>query len=298
MLTFTFPQYDPLLDALRETLPLEPGRFWIDRFSNQELVLNIDDHVEGKDCLIIGSIAPPDEQLLAMLFLTHTLKKEGAKKITLLIPYLSYSRQDKDKRGESLATALSGKLFESSGVNQVITVEVHSKMCQELFPIPLISIPTYQLFADVISSMDFDKVSFVSPDESSIPRIEKILKLAGKKGSVAYLKKIRTREGISHSEIQGKVSKKVIFMDDILDTGGTLISAVEQIRQKGGEDITIMVTHGLFTGRKWLKLWQMGVSKIYCTDTTPLPSQLNSSKIVVLSTTPLIAKELGKLIQK
>jgi ribose-phosphate pyrophosphokinase len=109
---------------------------------------------------------------------------------------------------------------------------------------------------------------------------------------VVVLEKRRTREGVVHVNISGTVGQQAVIVDDILDTGGTLVSCCEQLQQRGVEDITILVTHGLFTGALWQKLWTLGVKRIYCTDTVPPARERPSENIHTLSVLPFLCQYL------
>ena len=153
MLLFSFSAYENMALHLCTVASVQSGRFTVGRYDNRELNVHVDGPVSGEHCLILGTIAPPDECLLSVTLLAETLKKEGADKITAVLPYLAYSRQDKDKPGESLGTAWAGALLKSSGIDQVLTVDVHSERDMQLFPIPLISLSTAPLFADAVQKV-------------------------------------------------------------------------------------------------------------------------------------------------
>src|SRR6266571_9060175 len=120
MLLFVFPAYTAMGNELSTSLNIRMGQFSIGRFPNQELYAVIQTNVADEECLILGTIAPPDEQLLSTPLLSHTLKKEGARKVIALLPYLAYTRQDKQEEDKSMATAWVGALFQASGVDEVI----------------------------------------------------------------------------------------------------------------------------------------------------------------------------------
>lgn len=251
--------------------------------------------VSGQNCMILGSVAPPDEQLLSVMLLAHTLKKEGARRVTGLIPYLAYSRQDKNKAGESLATAWVGALLGTSGIDEILTVDVHSRRDSDLFPIPLTSLSTADLFADAIRQHGLTDAAIVAPDNGAIERCQRVMDAAGLGGEVVCCEKTRTREGVSHTAVIGDVGLRAIVVDDVLDTGGTLVSACEQLRQRGVTDIIIMVTHGLFTGSCWNRLWALGVKTIFCTDTIALGKECESQAIIRLSVVPLLRAKLKEV---
>lgn len=292
MLIFTFSELARVSDELIRDSALEHADFKIKRFPNQEFYIILDTNVLNKECLILGTIAPPDENLLSILSLSHTLKKEGALKVTLVLPYLAYSRQDKPKPKESMATSLIGSMLSSAGVDKVVTVDVHSVNVASLFPIPLISISPTQILGDEIERLKMLDATLVAPDKNALKKAEEIIKLNGMIGSTAYLEKERiTGGGIRHLSFHGQATDQAIIIDDMLDTGETIISCAEQLVKAGVKEIVVMVTHGLFTGEKWKKLFDLRVKKIYCTDT--IPQKVTEERIKILSVVPLLKRELG-----
>jgi ribose-phosphate pyrophosphokinase len=289
MLLFSFSAYENIARQLRAIASVQVRRFAVGRYDNRELHTSIEGPVSGEHCLILGTIAPPDECLLSVTLLAETLKKEAADKITAVFPYLAYSRQDKDKPGESLGTAWVGTLLKSSGIDQVLTIDVHSERDKQLFPIPLISLSTDCLFAEVIKKHELVDATMVAPDNGAIDRCEAVMKAAGMQGGeIPYFEKRRTEKGILHSGPIGKVGAKVVIVDDMIDTGETLVSACEKLTAAGTREIYILVTHGLFTGTTWLNLWSLGVKQIFCTDTVPLRRGIEAAKITVVSVAPII----------
>lgn len=295
MLLFHFTDYDEMASALLQRSCLTDGRFAVKRYANQELYVTVPTPVSGKDCMILGSVAPPDEQMLSVMLLAHTLKKEGARKVTGLIPYLAYSRQDKRKPGESIATAWVGSLFGMSGVDEIATVDVHSRRDNDLFPIPLSSLSTAELFADAIRQHGLTDATIVAPDNGAIDRCQRVMDAAGLGGQVVHCEKTRTMEGVSHTAVIGGVGPRAVVIDDVLDTGGTLVSACEKLRERGVTEIYVMVTHGLFTGSHWNKLWALGVKTIFCTDTIAFRKEIEPQAIVRLSVVPLLRTRLKEV---
>ena len=295
MLLFYFTDYDAMACALLERSCLTSGRFAVNRYANQELYVTVPTRVPGEDCVILGSVAPPDEHLLSIMLLAHTLKKEGARRVTGLIPYLAYSRQDKRRAGESIATAWVGSLFGVSGIDEILTVDVHSQRDSDLFPIPLTSLSTAELFADAIRQHGLTDAAIVAPDNGAIERCQRVMDAAGLGGRVVCCEKTRTTEGVTHTAVIADVGLTAIVIDDILDTGGTLVSACEKLRDRGVADIRIMVTHGLFTGSRWNKLWSLGVKTIFCTDTIAPCKEREPQAFVRLSVVPMLRARLKEV---
>ncbi len=293
MVLFAFGAFQFMAGRLAKSASLPLGEFRVARFENGELHLDLQTSVGNEDCFVLGSIAPPDEQLLSTLLLAHTLKKEGASRVTALFPYLAYARDDKDKPGQSLATAWAGRLARASGFDQVITVDVHSERARRLFPIPVVSVSPAEVFAGALKRYGLREATIVAPDGGAIDRCEAVQTAAGMaRGKIPYFEKQRTTTGITHSGPIGEVGRQAVIVDDILDTGGTLVSACEKLREAGVGEINVMVTHGLFTGERWKELWRLGVRRIFCTDSVPLAAGASGGDIMRLSIVPLLANEL------
>ncbi len=289
---FTFPSHRYMVEKLKEIPNLTIGKFSLERFPNNELYIMLHTHATERECIVVGSISPPDTNLISFLLLCHTLKKENAHSITAVLPYLAYSRHDKKEYQRSYATVLIGELLSTSGADRVVTVDVHSLHVKQLFPIPLISLSPAKLFAEELKKLNLQNVTIVAPDEGAIKRAEAVRREAGIKKEIAYVVKKRTADGVKLIELHGKVSKTAVIVDDILDTGKTLISCCEKLKEKGARDIYIMVTHGQFNGIEWKQLWKLGVKRMYCTDTIPLPKHAKSKNITVVSIIPLLVDEL------
>jgi len=291
-LIFTFPTHKFMIDNLLKNPNIKQGEFILKKFPNNELHLKLQTGTMGQDCIILGTIAPPETNLMSFLLLAHTLKKENAPKVTAILPYLAYARHDKKEGLKSYATALIGSLFNAAGIDEVITIDIHSPLSIKLFPMPVISLSPAKLFAGEIKKLNLQDITFIAPDEGAVERATQVAKEYGT-DKISFFVKTRTESGITQSDLQGETSQKAIIIDDILDTGQTLVLACEKLKEKGADEIYIFITHGLFTGTEWKKLWDIGVKHIYCTDTVPL-EQIDKEKITVLSVTDLIAEALQK----
>jgi ribose-phosphate pyrophosphokinase len=294
VILFAFPAYEALAGALGRLMPLSLGHFSIARFSNGELHATLETAVAGEACLLLGAVAPPDVDLLSTLLLSHTLAKEGAGRITALLPYLGYSRHDRDEPGRSRGTAWLGELLRASGVSDVVSVDVHSRLVHKRFPIPVRSLSPAGIFAEALTSLALRDPTLVAPDEGALERCEAVRRLAGIERSLAYFTKKRTETGIVHSTLHGAVGPSAVLVDDILDTGGTLVSAGEALGRAGVETIIVMVSHGLFTGTSWRRLGTLPVKRIYCTNTLPPPPPSEAPPIEVLSVARLLSSHLNE----
>lgn len=290
---FAFSEHSQTRTYLGDLPGLEAGRFSMVRYDNQELHASVGGRVAGDHCFILGSITPPECQMVSFLLLAHTLKKEGASRVTGILPYLAYSREDKQKLGQSLAAAWTGAVLKASGFDEIWTVDLHSEQDIKLFPLPLQSLRPSAVFRESLRKLASNGACFVSPDQGAIPRCQAMQSAAGmKSGDVVYLEKHRTESGIVHHKLIGKVERRVVIVDDILDTGATLLSACEKLVAAGAEELYICVTHGLFTGQEWHNLWTLPVKHIFCTDTIPACTNIRDPRITVLPVAPILREEL------
>ena len=228
------------------------------------------------------------------MLLAHTLRKEGAVKVSAIFPYMSYLRADKDIKKASLAGRWLGDMLKVSGVDEVLTIEVHSKRNKVIFPIPIRSIGVVGAFSKFFKN-NID-LSIVAPDMGAIERCKKFAKLLGVK-KIGYFFKKRTKKGIVMSGLRGLIGKRVILFDDILDTGQTLIHAVSRLKKLNIEEINICIAHGLFTRNDWKSLLKMGVRKIYCTNSASFNKKYlipKNSKIKVIDIYSIIQDYLDK----
>jgi ribose-phosphate pyrophosphokinase len=290
VILFSLPRHGTLAAGVAPLAGVPEGRAALARFANGELHARLHTPVRGHDVVLLGSVAPPDEDLLGTSLLAHTLVKEGARSLTALLPYLGYARQDTHEPGRSLGAEWLGRLLRGAGVQEVVTVDVHSPHIHDLFPMPVRSLSPAAVLAPEIRRRGAEDLCVVAPDEGAIERCEAVRMAAGVARPVAYFSKTRTEGGIVHRALHGTVAPRAVLVDDILDTGGTLVSACERLVAAGVRDIEIMVTHGLFTGDGWRRLHSLGVSRICCTDTTPPPA--GAGPVTVLSVARLLATHL------
>ena len=221
-LIFAMEGFEPLSKKLSQKLGINKGVYQLERFANNEAQIVIKDNVKDSECLVLGTNAPPDQRIIELMFLCHTLKEEGAKKISAILPYLAYTRQDKKENKRGLAMDWFAKSFKDSGVSEVITLDIHSQFAKKLFKIPLISLSPAEIFADEIKKISFNNATIIAPDRGAINRCQEVKKHLGIKEPISYFDKKRNGKIIS-AVFKGKAKNRVILIDDILDTGETLI---------------------------------------------------------------------------
>lgn len=261
------------------------------RYPGGELCVAIRQGVDGQDCLVVGTIAPPDTQLLETVLLAEALKRNGARSVRLFLPYLAYARQDKSTPGLGGGIAAVGALLRAAGVDSVITIDLHSQLDNKLVDMPVVSLMPSSLFAKEIKQLEWPDVTVVAPDEGAIHRNERLAEALGVRGSVVHL--VKPHGSIVHLGVVGDVGPRVIIADDILDSGRTLVSACNVLHQHGVQDIAIAVTHGLFTGAIWKELFALGIRRLFVSDSCPSALKTEVPEVRVVSIKPLLATVLA-----
>ena len=289
---FSFQSQRRFGKAFRDRPDITFGAFSIERFPNGERHVRLGASVAGKRCIVLGTVAPPAENLASYLLLCHTLRSQGARKVVALLPYLAYSRHDRREPLESHGAAWMGALLGASGVTSVVTVDVHSPRLKRLFPIPLSSLSPAAIFAEEIRRRSLQDATMVAPDEGAIARCRDVARESGMKRPMATMTKQRTRRGVVHGRLQGRVGQRVVVVDDMLDTAGTLISCCEELRRSGARALYVFVTHGLFTGDAWRRLRGLGVRLLACTDTVPVRPAVAKSVAICSASTLVVGGAL------
>jgi len=241
-------------------------------FPDGESKFTSEEKVAGKSVLIVQSTYPPvDQHLFQLLLAAHQLSQDGAR-VTAVVPYLAYARQDKEfLPGEGVTLGVVAHLLRSAGVRRLVTVDIHSAEGLSLFSFPIYSvsaIPTLASFAK--DSLGLSEVVVISPDFGASKRTEAFAALYGAK--YIQLSKSRDRKTgdvkVKEAELDVK-GKDVVILDDIVSTGGTVRAAAESVMAQGASRALAICTHGLFVGDAVQKLQKAGVSKIVGTNTVP-----------------------------
>ncbi|HZE06250.1 MAG TPA: ribose-phosphate diphosphokinase, partial [Solirubrobacteraceae bacterium] len=208
-----------------------------------------------------------------------------------VLPYLAYARQDSAGTHESLGLAWAGELLGAAGVQDIVCVDVHSEQARDILGLPVISLSPAAVLAGPLPAGWRDGVTFVAPDEGAQMRARALARAAGSNRPLVWARKRRTRGGIEHLGLEGSPADRAVVVDDILDTGATLLSCCAQLRRAGAREIAVVVTHGLFTQDRWRALSAEGVRAIWTTDT--VVSRRRPPQTRIVSVAPLLAPVLG-----
>lgn len=295
MILFTFPGFETLSQEIEKIPKVRVGAFRRDRFADGEMrVCLCDADVAGSHCAVLGTLAAPEENMVAFAMACHTLKKEGARKVTAILPYLAYARADKEKSKESLGAAFVGGMLRAAGVDEVITADIHSEIAAHLLGVPTVSLDVSTLFASALAEMGVSGATVVAPDEGARERARKCIEALGLKGEEPYVfVKERIGGEITLRAPEGKVHDTAIIVDDIIDTGKTISAASRLLAQKGVQRIFVVATHGVFSPKCQLELGNTPVDRFIVTDSIA-PTIFMGNRTSRVSVGPLFAQYLKK----
>ncbi len=273
-------------------LGIEPGKVDIKRFSDGEIWVKYRENLRGRDVFIVQSTNPPAENILELLMMIDTAKRASAKRITAVIPYFGYARQDrKDQPRVSLASKLIANMLVEAGADKVITMDLHAPQIQGFFDIPVDHLYASPIFFRVFE--DFDKnMVVVSPDVGGIKMARAYAKFLDL--NLVVIDKRRPNPNKSEvMNIIGDVSdKNVLIIDDIIDTAGTFVNAAKALKEHGAKEIYAAITHPVLSGAAYERIENSEVSRLYVTDTLSLKKSYSGEKIKVKTVSGILAEAI------
>lgn len=289
-LIFSGSSNQKLTQKICDYLNLSPGKVDIKRFSDGEIWVKFQDNIRGRDVFIVQSTMPPAENLLELLIMIDAAKRASANRVTAVMPYFGYARQDrKDQPRVAITAKLIANLITTAGADRVITMDLHASQIQGFFDIPFDHLYASPVFSNIFKE-NFENLVVVSPDVGGI----KIARSYAKRlnaGLVVIDKRRPKPNVVEVMEVIGDVNdKNVLLVDDLIDTGGTFINAVKALKERGAKEIFGAVTHPLLSGEAVQKILNCQISKLYVTDTIPL--SVESEKIIVRSASGLFAEAI------
>jgi ribose-phosphate pyrophosphokinase len=302
----------PLAEKIATLLKKRLGRVEINIFADGEKRIRVTDKIVGKDCAVLQSTSTDvDKNYMELFFIADAFKRNGARAITAVIPYLGYQRQDHMFRvGEAVSLDVIVKMLEGVGIDKIVAVDLHSIKIPELFHIGFVHLSALPIFAEKIKEIISAKVAYdpakrdigsprfhnsvlVSPDMGGIRRIKILSKMLGNMPYAAVVKNRDVKTGkITVSNIEGELKKNAIIVDDMISTGRTIVLASELLRRKGVEEIFVFATHPVFSQDCPKALQQAFIEKVFVTDTIEVSKEKQFPKLEVLSVAEIIGEAL------
>jgi ribose-phosphate pyrophosphokinase len=286
-----------LAGAVCKYLRLPLGGAKIERFPDGEKALKLEDDVRGRDCFVVQSTCKPvDENLMELLIYLDCLRRASAQRITAVIPYFGYARQDRKDEGRVPITAkLVANLITAAGADRVLTIDLHAAQLQGFFDIPVDHLTGELVLSDYFRAKKLSNLTVVSPDVGNIKMASRYAGHFGGDLAIVHKKRFSGSE-VEASEIIGKVKgKNVLMCDDIIATAGTVCGAVNLVKQRGAAKIYICATHGVFAGQALERLAKAPADEIVVTDTIPLTQEAKKVKnIKVLSVSAMLGEAIKR----
>jgi ribose-phosphate pyrophosphokinase len=287
----------PLAEEICDHLDVPLGQVKLRRFSDGEVAFQILENVRGQDVFIVQPTSPPvAETLVELLVMIDAFKRASARRITSVLPYYGYARQDrKDKPRVPISSKLVGDLLTAAGTNRLLTVDLHADQIQGFFNIPVDHLYATPILIKAMQEMKFDNLCIVSPDSGGVERARFYAKYL--KANLAIIDKRRV--GDNEAEVMNIVGdvdgRDVIIVDDMIDTGGTIVNATMEMRRKGAQRLFAAATHGVLSGPAIQRLAASEFERVFVTNTIPLNGDRRIPKIQVLSVAPLLAQAIKSI---
>ncbi|WP_199908292.1 ribose-phosphate pyrophosphokinase [Polynucleobacter difficilis] len=289
-----------LANAVAKELNLPIGKAFVGRFSDGEIQVEIQENVRGKNVVVIQSTcAPTNDNVMELMIMIDALKRASASRITAVIPYFGYARQDRRPRSARVAISariVANMLQSVAGIERVLTMDLHADQIQGFFDIPVDNIyASPVLLADLQKQKSKDLI-IVSPDIGGVVRARAMAKQLG--CDLAIIDKRRPKANVSEvmhliGEVEGR---HCVIMDDIIDTGGTLCKAAEALKERGAKGVTAYCTHAVLSGGAVARIAASQLDELVVTDTIPLTDEARQvNKIRQLSVAPILAETLSRI---
>lgn len=283
-----------LAEAVCAHLNIGLGKCMVKRFADQEIFVEIQENVRGQDVFVLQSTSSPsNDNLMELLIMIDAMRRSSASRITAVIPYFGYARQDRKTSARTpISAKLVANLITEAGANRVLTLDLHAGQIQGFFDIPtdnLYAAPT--VAADVRANYDVSNAMVVSPDVGGVVRARALAKRID--AQLAIVDKRRDKPGESEvMNVIGDVTGKDCFLvDDIVDSGGTLCNAAIALHERGAKSVTAYITHGVLTGQAVERVEKSQLKELVITDSIqPTSAVINAHNIRVISVGSLIGE--------
>jgi ribose-phosphate pyrophosphokinase len=272
-------------------------------FANGEIFVRFNESVRGVDAFVIQSHpAPINEWIMEQLIMVDALKRASAKRITVIMPFYPYARQDKKHKGrEPISARLIADLFTTAGADRIMTVDLHTAQIQGFFDGPVDHLFAQTVLADHIKATYGDAdITVVSPDSGRVRLAERWASDLGDR-PIAFIHKtrdpLRPNEATANRVVGNVEGRVCLLIDDMIDTGGTIVKATEALHEAGATDVVIAATHGILSPPATERLAACRAREVVFTNTLPIPDEKRFPGITVLSIAPLLARAIQQVFE-
>ena len=294
---FTGNANRPLAEEIADYLQIPLGEAEVGRFADKEVFVQINENVRGADVFVIQPTCPPvNDNLMELLVMIDALKRASAQRITAVLSYYGYARQDRKVQPRVPITAkLVADLLTAAGTHRVLALDLHAGQIQGFFNIPVDHLFAAPVLIDYLSKKTLSDLVVVSPDAGGVERARAIAKRL--RAGLAIVDKRREGSNVSlFMHLIGDVKgKDVVVIDDMIDTAGTLIQAVDALKREGAQRMIACGVHAILSGPAVARLEGSPLEEVVVTNSIPLPAEKRSPKLTVLSMAPLLGEAIRRI---
>lgn len=298
---YSLSSNQPLAEKIANYLDVDLGKISVERFSDGEISINIDESIRGDDVFIVQPTSQPtNDYLMELLIMIDALRRASARTITAVIPYYGYARQDRKARSREPITAkLVANLITTAGADRVVALDLHADQIQGFFDIPVDHLLGAPLLASWFLDKDIPKedIIVVSPDHGGATRARRLAEFLD--APIAIVDKRRPKPNVAEvMSIIGDVDgKTAIIIDDMIDTAGTITLAAQALKDRGATEVYACGTHGIFSGPAIERIQNSPIKTMIVTDSIHLPEEKRIDKIEMISVSELIGQAIERIYE-
>lgn len=294
-----------LAQDVADSMGVELGEANVSEFANGEIHCRFSESIRGSDVFIMNTHSAWEansinDALMEHLVMVDAATRASAKRITAVIPCYGYARQDRKAAGREPITAkLVANMFKAAGADRIVSVDLHSGQIQGFFDGPVDHLTAMPVLVDYLRSIGDEDLVVVSPDAGRVKVAERYANQLGASLAIVHKRRVAGKKNeVVAKDVVGDVDGKVcVIIDDMIDTGGTIVAAAEQLHEKGARSVIAATTHAVLSGPAVDRLKNSVIEKVIVTDTLPLGPDKQFDKLVVLSVAPIIARALDAVFK-
>jgi len=299
LVVFSGSSSHPLTRAICTYLGIKPSTASVQPFPDGETFLKLENDVRGADCFVIQSTSPPvNDNLMELLIFIDSLRRASANRITAVIPYFGYARQDRKAEGRTPITAkLVSNMIVTAGAHRVLAMNLHAEQIQGFFDIPMDHLSATRVIAEHFMGLGLENTVLVSPDVGNLKKANEFASIVGAEMAIVD-KRRQAGDSIEAVRIIGEVEgKNVMIFDDMIATAGTVEGATRLVKSRGAKSVYVGATHGIFAGKAVERICDAGIDHLCVTDTINMRGEVLAAlpMLRVVSVAPLLGEAIRRI---
>lgn len=287
-----------LTESVCRYLNLEPGKVEITRFPDGENHIRLISDARGRDVYVIQSTcAPVDQNLIELLIYLDCLRRASAARVTAVIPYFGYARQDRKDIGRVPITAkLIANLITSAGANRVLSIDLHAKQLEGFFDIPVDHLTAEPVMVRYLAQKKLADLTVVAPDVGNMKTASRYATALGAELAIIHKRRLTGQEILCEEIIGSVEGRNIVMVDDLISTAGTVCGAARMVKERGAGKIIVGATHGVFAEPSVQRLSEAPIDEVFVTDTIPVPDAAKTLRnLKILSVAPLVGEAVRRI---